>query len=49
MSEEEVTSAPLLTPSAGTPNVIDTESAFEKALVQLAEGSGPFAVDAERA
>ena len=49
MSEEEVTSVPLLVPSAGTPDVIDTESAFEKALVQLAEGSGPFAVDAERA
>ncbi len=49
MSEEEVTSVPLLTPSAGTPDVIDTESAFEKALVQLAKGSGPFAVDAERA
>jgi len=49
MSEEEVTSVPLLSPSAGTPNVIDTESAFEKALVQLAKGSGPFAVDAERA
>ena len=49
MSEEEVTSVPLLTPSAGTPDVIDTESAFEKALEQLAKGSGPFAVDAERA
>ncbi len=49
MSDEEVTSVPLLTPSAGTPDVIDTESAFEKALEELAKGSGPFAVDAERA
>ena len=49
MSDEEVTSVPLLTPSAGTPEVIDTESGFEKALEQLAKGSGPFAVDAERA
>ncbi len=49
MSEDEVTSVPLLTPSAGTPDVIDTEKAFEKALEQLAKGSGPFAVDAERA
>jgi ribonuclease D len=49
MSEEEVTSVPLLTPSAGTPDVIDTESAFVKALAELASGSGPFAVDAERA
>lgn len=49
MSDEEVTSVPLLTPSAGTPDVIDTEGAFEKALGELSKGSGPFAVDAERA
>ncbi len=49
MSEEDVTATPLLVPSAGTPDVIDTESAFENALKELAQGSGPFAIDAERA
>jgi ribonuclease D len=50
MSEVEVSTAtPLLTPAAGTPNVIDTEAAFRSALTDLAEGTGPFAVDAERA
>jgi ribonuclease D len=38
-----------LQPSAGTPEIIDTEEAFRKAIDQLAKGSGPFAVDAERA
>lgn len=46
---EEKTAVPLLQPAQGTPPVIDTESAFEKALEQLAQGHGPFAVDAERA
>ena len=46
---EEVTSVPLLQPLMGTPDVIDTESALEEALQQLAQGTGPFAVDAERA
>ena len=46
---EEITAVPLLAPAAGTPAVIDTQSQFEAALTQLAEGSGPFAVDAERA
>ena len=49
MSDEEVTATPLLVPSAGTPPVIDTESAFQSALNELAKGSGPFAIDAERA
>ena len=50
MSEVEVSTAtPLLTPAAGTPDVIDTEAAFKSALTDLAEGTGPFAVDAERA
>jgi ribonuclease D len=40
---------PLLTPLAGTPPVIDTEEGFEKALRELASGSGAFAIDAERA
>jgi len=46
---EEVIAVPLLQPSMGTPEVIDTEFAFENAIQQLAGGSGPFAVDAERA
>jgi ribonuclease D len=46
---EEIVAIPLLQPSAGTPEIIDTEEAFRAALDQLALGSGPFAVDAERA
>ena len=46
---EEIVPVPLLQPANGTPDVIDTESAFKDALEKLAQGSGPFAVDAERA
>jgi ribonuclease D len=46
---EEIVAIPLLQPSAGTPEIIETEEAFSAALDQLAQGSGPFAVDAERA
>lgn len=46
---EEVIAVPLLQPAQGTPPVIDTKSAFEEALIELAKGHGPFAVDAERA
>ena len=46
---EEIVAIPLLQPSAGTPEIIDTEEAFRVAINQLATGSGPFAVDAERA
>jgi len=46
---EEIVAIPLLQPSAGTPEIIDTEEAFSAALNELAQGSGPFAVDAERA
>jgi len=46
---EEIVAVPLLEPAEGTPGVIDTESAFESALKVLSHGSGPFAVDAERA
>lgn len=49
MSEEIVTPIPLLSPAAGTPAVIDTEELFAQTLKELAEGTGPFAVDAERA
>jgi len=48
MSEETV-AIPLLQPSAGTPEIIDTEESFREAIKQLSKGSGPFAVDAERA
>ena len=46
---EEILAIPLLQPADGTPLVIDTESTFNDALAQLAQGHGPFAVDAERA
>lgn len=47
---EDVTQpVPLLTPAGGTPAVIDTEAGLEAALLHLNEGTGPFAVDAERA
>lgn len=50
MSEAEIPAAtPLLAPAAGTPEVIANEEAFRSALVDLALGTGPFAVDAERA
>lgn len=46
---EEIVVIPLLQPAEGTPPVIENESRFRAALVQLAQGHGPFAVDAERA
>jgi ribonuclease D len=46
---EEIVATPLLQPAGGTPSVIDTEPQFKDALAQLAQGHGPFAVDAERA
>jgi ribonuclease D len=46
---EELVARPLLQPSAGTPEIIDTEESFRAAIEQLSKGSGPFAVDAERA
>jgi ribonuclease D len=46
---EEIVAIPLLQPSAGTPEIIDTEESFRSALEELSKGSGPFAVDAERA
>ena len=48
MSEETV-AIPLLQPSAGTPEIVDNEESFGDAIEQLSKGSGPFAVDAERA
>ena len=40
---------PLLTPAEGVPPVVDTEEKFLQVLDALKNGSGPFAVDAERA
>ena len=40
---------PLLAPADGVPDVIDTVEKFESALNVLKKGTGPFAVDAERA
>lgn len=47
--EEEIQAVPLLAPGGGTPPVIDTEAALTGAINELNEGTGPFAVDAERA
>lgn len=48
-SNEPAAPIPLIAPHDGVPAVIDTEQAFEDALAHLAAGSGPFALDAERA
>ena len=40
---------PLLAPAEGVPDVVDTEEKFYSALQSLEKGTGPFAVDAERA
>ena len=48
--EEELSApTPLLRPAAGIPLVVDHETAFREAIAALAQGSGPFALDAERA
>ena len=50
MTDEELAPAtPHLAPAQGLPPVVDTEDAFESALRDLANGTGPFALDAERA
>jgi ribonuclease D len=43
------TSVPLLAPANGVPPIVDTDAKFEATLLQLSNGRGPFAVDAERA
>ena len=48
-SNENQAPTPLLAPSAGLPELINTEQSFKETLTQLARGSGPFALDAERA
>lgn len=40
---------PLTLPTSGLPKIITTESEFRGALLQLASGEGPFAIDTERA
>ncbi len=49
MSEAEVISTPLLSPAGGVPELINTDKSLEDAITKLANGSGPIAVDAERA
>jgi ribonuclease D len=48
-SEPEAAPAPLLTLRDGLPHVIDTEDELTKAIAALAAGTGPVAIDAERA
>ena len=40
---------PLLSPRHGTPEIVATESDFEKVITALLKGEGPIAIDAERA
>ena len=40
---------PLIAPRHGVPEVISSESDFEKLIAQLLNGNGPLAIDAERA
>ncbi|MFA5918688.1 MAG: HRDC domain-containing protein [Candidatus Nanopelagicaceae bacterium] len=47
--ENEEVAIPLLVPADGTPPAITTESELERTIATLATGSGPFAIDAERA
>jgi len=47
--EGEVVATPLLSPASGTPPLITTMAECEKALQELAAGTGPFALDTERA
>jgi ribonuclease D len=39
----------LVEPADGVPDVVDTDEALAKAVLRLAEGTGPVAIDAERA
>ena len=47
--DEEAQPVPLLVPASGTPPVINSDGGLKTAIKELAAGSGPFAVDAERA
>lgn len=46
---DEAEATPLLTPVDGVPEVCVTSGEISSAATSLAEGSGPFAIDAERA
>jgi ribonuclease D len=48
-TEPIITAFPLLAPAEGVPQLIADEPTFEKALRELELGTGPFAIDAERA
>ena len=48
-TEPVITATPLLAPAEGVPKIVADEPAFESALRELSQGTGPFAVDAERA
>lgn len=47
--EESSQPVPLLMPAGGTPQVIQSDEALVAAINELRSGTGPFAVDAERA
>ena len=47
--EGTIQAVPLLAPASGTPPIINTETALADAINELNGGTGPFAVDAERA
>jgi ribonuclease D len=47
--EERAAAVPLLEPRGGVPPVIDTDAALRAAIAAIAAGTGPVAVDAERA
>jgi ribonuclease D len=49
MSEAEAVITPLLSPAGGVPEIIESDAALKSAIEKLAAGSGPIAVDAERA
>ena len=45
----QTTAIPLLAPKDGVPKVIQSHEEFEAALLALSKGTGPFALDTERA
>ncbi|MFC4602797.1 HRDC domain-containing protein [Rhodococcus kronopolitis] len=47
--QPERTVVPLLAPADGVPDVVDSPRMLDEAVAQLAGGTGPLAVDAERA
>jgi ribonuclease D len=48
-AEQTPAAIALLHPADGVPAIIETEEAFDAALIALAQGVGPYAFDAERA